>query len=734
MNKIIHILCVLLFFSGGLVNGQYRAVVTNANKVPVELVHVHNLTTNKGTVSKASGAFTIEVNEGDLLKIEHLNYNSLLFSYTSTNQADTIVLTNKDYSLTEIYITNPISSAYQSNKSKIDMVPSFLGEQDVVKYLATLPGVTSPSMLDAGIYVRGGNSSQNAFLINNMAVANPNHLTGILSTFDPYILGTSQFYKSGYPSAYNGYLSSYINMKPSVYSNTQFNGEINAGVLSSSLKLKLRPGQKNKLFWGISLRKSYYDIIARAYNANNENNIPAYNFSDVTSTLNYLLSDSWTANITLIATNDNLPLKVKQGISYGLDWGTFSSNAEIKGALGQSNTIYFSLGYNQYNSSFDAITHRDTQGESDTQQYSLLIRGESGLNPAMGLTYGLSLTRKNYQLYQFLDEGHHWHENMELGNVFIEYKQQLSNALKLIAGVNATSVLRSGYVYISPRAKLIYSKDKYAFWFDYADTRQFEERMNYFTLRSPVDLLVPITGEQPSQSRQVSLGSSIRPNLRMTINSGVFYKELHHIKEFIGSDGFNLNEDISGMVDGKGDSYGVELDYIYKVPTLYARLNYTFSEVKHRFNAINNGQAFYPQYDVRHNVLINSSIKIKNNLTLNVLWSYMSGVTATIPIGVAIAKDVVENRMDLIPVYGSRYNYRLPASHHLDMNLEIRRPVKRGMLKFDVGAYNLYNQQNPSFVYIEPEAKDDYFVTFNLKSKVVLPFMPYLSFTYVFNK
>ena len=80
----------------------------------------------------------------------------------------------------------------------------------------------------------------------------------------------------------------------------------------------------------------------------------------------------------------------------------------------------------------------------------------------------------------------------------------------------------------------------------------------------------------------------------------------------------------------------------------------------------------------------------------------------------------------LIPVYTDRYNYKLPDNHRLDASLDYKFSGKKTFYKLSIGAYNVYNQSNPSFVYFQSET------TRNLtkiipKSKVMLPFIPYLS-------
>ena len=157
-------------------------------------------------------------------------------------------------------------------------------------------------------------------------------------------------------------------------------------------------------------------------------------------------------------------------------------------------------------------------------------------------------------------------------------------------------------------------------------------------------------------------------------------------------------------------------------------MNYTLSESKRKFADINEGRAFNPPYDVKHNVVINGSYDFTPRLTLNALWTYSSGVYTTFPVGMAIAHDIAGSKQPpiIVPVYTDRYNYQLPASHRLDMNIDYHIPYKHAALKLSLGAYNLYNQSNPSFIYFKP-VRSGSEMRVVPQSKVLLPFIPYIS-------
>ncbi len=183
------------------------------------------------------------------------------------------------------------------------------------------------------------------------------------------------------------------------------------------------------------------------------------------------------------------------------------------------------------------------------------------------------------------------------------------------------------------------------------------------------------------------------------------------------------------QIQGKGHAKGLEFDLTLNHHALYMRANYTLSESKRKFAEINNGKAFNPPYDVKHNVMINFSYQISPRLLLNTLWTFSSGgLQRPFLKGMVIAQNITEfndDRPILIPVYTDRYNYKLPNNHRLDASLDYKFGGKNLLFKLSVGAYNVYNQSNPSFVYLSRkhgQPDQDY-----PEIKVMLPFIPYVS-------
>lgn len=88
-----------------------------------------------------------------------------------------------------------------------------LAEADVIRTLQALPGVVASSDFSTKIYVRGGGSDQNLFLLDNAVVYSPVHFFGLFSTFLVEGIDDLNFYKGGFAPEFGNRLSSVVDIK-----------------------------------------------------------------------------------------------------------------------------------------------------------------------------------------------------------------------------------------------------------------------------------------------------------------------------------------------------------------------------------------------------------------------------------------------------------------------------------------------------------------------------------------
>ncbi|MEG2790024.1 MAG: TonB-dependent receptor [Odoribacter sp.] len=731
------------FLSSFLTSAQTTVVgrVVVYNGEPVCGVNIWCPEQERGTSSDSTGYFELTCDIPCTLEFSHLLYKKECCRITATESPFVVVLRNKFNNLKEVVVAGKTTPGrVYSSKKWIEMIPAILGEQDILKYLATTPGVVTTNALDPGIYVRGSNSCENGFLTHNMEIANPDHLTGILSTFDPYLLNNSVIYKSGYPANYNSYLSSYIQMQPDPGNKKEYEGELTLGLVSSALKAQ-GPILKNHTSFAASIRTSYLQTIAKLYNKSikgeeNQNYMPEYGFNDVTVSLDSRLSNRWKVSAFGLFTMDQLTMKLNENVQYDFDWHTCSANAGVWYTPANGDVLHFRVGIKSAFSKGDAGGSIPMGGGN--RNYSAIARIMYGhiFSDKWQLNIGGKFEQARFETANKPDVQddilvRSSDKNFNIYELYGDLTYRINDFFTLYGGLNYQYYRGDSHVScFSPRAKFSFSQGGLTLWADYAQTAQYLSLYPYFTVKTPVDIWYPLEkGMKPARCHQFSIGAEQDIGDKINLYAGIFYKKMVDVKDFSSGISTQYTALADNMIEGSGYAKGVEFNLALSLGRFSSRANYTLSESKRKFAEINQGKSFFPPYDVKHNVVINGSYDFSTRFTLNALWTLSSGVYTTFPVGVVVAHNITgsENNPVLIPVYTDRYNYKLPNNHRLDVNLDYLIPYKCCKLKLSIGAYNAYNHSNPSFVYFKPEESDGEHTKFIPKSKVMLPFIPYIS-------
>lgn len=146
-------------------------------------------------------------------------------------------------------------------------------------------------------------------------------------------------------------------------------------------------------------------------------------------------------------------------------------------------------------------------------------------------------------------------------------------------------------------------------------------------------------------------------------------------------------------------------------------INYTLSKSDRQFSTdgINNGKRFPYQYDRRHTLNLTLNYQLTRRIDFNMSWTYASGCMATLPTEKThtelpptnvppswIMDNLNKGDMDHS---SSRNNYRLPASHQLNIGFNFHKQTRHGERIWNISILNAYNAMNPNFVYISREAQ-----------------------------
>lgn len=341
-------------------------------------------------------------------------------------------------------------------------------------------------------------------------------------------------------------------------------------------------------------------------------------------------------------------------------------------------------------------------------------------------------------------------DNLYVNNAsaYAEDDFSIYRGLKLSYGLrfNSYFVTDKSYFAIEPRLSLkqtiaqnLSAKASYSYM------TQGIHRLVTNNLIMPSDIWVPITKNVPlMRSHLWGLGVNYEV-AGFCFSAETYYKTLSNVLEYRnGASYFVADQNWQEIVAlGKGRSYGFELLAERKVGNTTGWVSYTWSKALRKFdqpgNEINGGKEFYASTDRRNNLSINISqhfpVSKKVAIDLSASWSYLSGRRGTVPyniiwglaldeyggeipvivygeelFGISVwrtAGDVIRNTFSGISglvqpfqTYRNINDYKLPDSHHLDINANLSVKHRLGETIVGLCVYNVYNHYNISNVYM----------------------------------
>ena len=350
--------------------------------------------------------------------------------------------------------------------------------------------------------------------------------------------------------------------------------------------------------------------------------------------------------------------------------------------------------------------------------------------------------------------------------------------LKLNYGLRLSSyfVTDKSYLALEPRLSLRYLiGDNLSVKASYSHMTQGIHRLVTNSLIMPSDIWVPITKDIPLMKSDL-YGVGVNYDWQgFNFAAEAYYKTMDNVLEYRnGATYFIANQDWQEIVaQGKGRSYGFEVLVERKLGNTTGWLSYTWSKALRTFdrpdNEINGGKEFYASTDRRHNFSVNVShhftFSEKIALDLSASWTYQSGRRGTVPYAITYGQSLREYNYNIpavaygeilfyisaitspygIDIYKVAFSegligvaqpfhtfrnindFKLPDSHHLDINANLSIKSRLGESVIGLGIYNVYNHYNISNVYIG--YKDQKAI---LKGICPFPFMPSISLTQKF--
>lgn len=716
-------------------------------------VYINEL--NAGTVTNAYGFYSITLDEGTYsLDFRYIGYVSMSRSIDlNSNQKIDIELEGDDIQLENIVISDQaedfnISSIEMStaklDMSKISEIPTFLGENDIIKAIQLLPGVSSVGEGASGFNVRGGSVGQNLVLLDEAPVYNSSHLLGFLSVFNPDAVKDLKLYKGGIPSRFGGRLSSIldIRMKDGNNKKTVISGGI--GSIFSRFTLE-SPIKKDKSSFILAIRRSYADILFSPFLKNSGvfNDGSALNFYDITAKANFDLDPKNTIFVSSYIGRDVFMFDERQGFNWGNRTGTLMWNHLFNDRLFSNFTFIYS-NYD-YQLAFGSDDMNKFEWDSKVETYNFKPELTYFINANNELSLGAEFIRYRFEPANAVgvSEGEISDITLPLkyafeGSFYIGNEQKFSS---LTLSYGARYSLYSYYgpsfkyefgtpLFLGDRKPLISESEilgndriqSYSAFeprislnakisntasikASYNKMTQYIHLLSNTAASSSLDVWTPSTNNikpEIGHSYVFGLFKNFRNN---TFESSIeiYYKDLENQIDYIDGADLLINKYFEGdLLSGIGRAYGVEFLFKKNRGDFSGWLSYSLGRSELKIDGINNFNWYPTRYDQTHNFKVTGSYKLNARVQLSGNFVYLTGTPVTYPSSKYIIQGFV------IPHIAdrTRHQFRIPDYHRLDFSATIngKKFKKNGIERKNnsslvVSIYNIYGRRNPFSVY-----------------------------------
>ncbi len=760
---------------------------------------VYEVGSQRGTATNSQGFFSLTLPAGPArIRGSFIGYSTAAIDFPHLRR-DTVIniLLDGGERLAEVIVTGREMERDQLLSSRmgrlsltreeVKEIPSLFGENDVIKALQAMPGVTIGTEGMAGMYVRGGDEDENLYMLDEIPLYQVNHFGGLFSAFNTEALREVDFYKSAFPARYGGRLSSVLDARTKDGNTREYHGSATIGLTSGNLNLE-GPIIKDRTSFNLSLRRSWYELLTvpgfAIYNLvqkdkGNQFNL-RYAFTDLNVKVSHQINQRGKAFVNLYWGQDLLKLDIEHSPWVGVDhtqetdqdkgkirWGNLAVSTGGSYAFSPKLFATATLAYTHYLSHLRYENNR-TFGVEGGEDYSTAYNEATSHNSIHDIGLYLNFDYRPAAAHHIRYGSQYIHHRFypeytyrsttptqaserkglsqmiaanEL-SLFAEDDWAIGSRLRINGGLrmNLYRIGAKNYLSLDPRVSTrLLLTDALSAKASYTRMRQYIHKLNDSYISLPTDRWMPVTQDfEPLRSDQVSLGLYYDWRGDYTFSVEGYHKWMDHLLDY--RDGYNTqpaNTDWQDLLTaGHGWAYGAELVARKERGKVKGWIGYGLMWNNRRFDEIDRGWVFPAQYDSRHKVNIVMSWKVSDHVELSGHWMYMTGNRVTLSL--ETYKTPFGQNLTFIPsdfgqfdwrtdYYSGRNNIRLPAYHRLDLGVNIYRPKKKGRLGiWNISVYNAYCHMNAISI------RQSWGTPKRFETISLLPIIPSVSYTYKF--
>lgn len=759
------LLVLFIVLSTVTVNGQnsssdntvklYGYIKDTYTAVPLSEVAVLLTNTGKGVVTDERGYYEIVVPKGRyVVKFSRVDLKEETHMIDLIKDVEfNLEMKEKVFRLEEVTISSIRENANVENldvgKNKVDIekinkLPAFLGEVDVVKSLILLPGISTVGEGASGFNVRGGGVDQNLILQDGGLIFNSSHVFGFFSNFNPAMVKNVTIYKSGLPAKYGGRLSSVLDVELKEGDFNEYNVSGGIGLVSSKIAVD-GPIIKNKLSFIAGGRASYSDwLLGLAKDPDIQNSSAI--FQDFNGKLAYRMNESNKITYSGYFSNDKFAL----ASDTTFQWQTTNHVLQWTHIFNDKLVAYTDVAVGRYWYNIEDIEGLDSFSvESNIDYGNVKLDFVYDLNQKNKINFGMESILYSFQPGSQKPLGDKSgvkrieveHEKSLETSFYAEDEYKISDRLSIRGGLRYSLFYNVGpgtdYIYgeggpreidnitdtvkyssgdiiadyngLEPRVNVnLKLTDNSSIKASFNRTRQYLHLITNTAAVTPTDVWKTSNKYiKPEIGDQYSLGY-FRNFKNNTIETSVeaYYKEAENIVDFKNGTTLLMNENIeAALINGTSTAYGVEFFVNKKAGILTGWMSYTYSRIfrtingEHESEKINDGERYPANNDKPHDFSFALNYKSSPVVQFGANFTYSTGRPATVPLGLY---DV--SRLTNVFNFSDRNDGRIPDYHRLDVSMTVDSKPKinrKWSMSWTFAIYNLYGRKNAYSVFYE---------------------------------
>ncbi|MGD0757099.1 MAG: carboxypeptidase-like regulatory domain-containing protein, partial [Bacteroidales bacterium] len=253
---------------GNVVVSGYITNKDTKEPVPGVTVFIQKLST--GTISNEYGYYTLTIPRGiHLLQFSFIGMREKMINLDLNGSGELNVTMNSVLiPLKETVVSAQKSVTLQRfevgvekiNITAFKLLPTSMGESDIIKSVLLIPGVQSVGEGSSGFNVRGGSADQNLILLYDAPIYNSSHFFGFFSAVNSDIIKDVTLYKGGIPSRYGGRISSVLDIGSNEGNRSEFSGSAGISPITTHIMVE-GPIIKDTLTYIFTARTTYSNWI-----------------------------------------------------------------------------------------------------------------------------------------------------------------------------------------------------------------------------------------------------------------------------------------------------------------------------------------------------------------------------------------------------------------------------------------------------------------------------------------